>query len=64
MKSLHQILHGRLWIRVHEMPKFASSAPQEVGPIQIPEDHGNEITINDCHVYFNIFYNNNCYGTI
>ena len=27
MKSLHGVLHGGLWIRVHGMPEFASSPP-------------------------------------
>jgi len=31
MKSLHGVLHGGLWIRVHGLPKFASGPPPRGG---------------------------------
>jgi hypothetical protein len=32
MKILHGVLHGKLWIRVHGLLKFASSTPPRGGP--------------------------------
>jgi len=32
MKSLHGVLHGGLWIRVHGLPEFASGPPPRGGP--------------------------------
>ena len=32
MKSLHGVLHGRLWIRVHGLPKFVWGPPPRGGP--------------------------------
>ena len=31
MKSLHGVLHGRLWIRVHGLPEFALGLPPKGG---------------------------------
>ena len=32
MKSLHGVLHGRLWIRFHSLPNFSSGPPPRGGP--------------------------------
>ena len=32
MKSLHGVLRGRLWIRVHGLPEFASGPTPRGGP--------------------------------
>ena len=39
MKSLHGVLHGRVWIRVHGLPESASGLPARGGCDEILGDH-------------------------
>ena len=47
IKSLHEVLHGGLWIRFHGLPEFSSGfTSKEVALTQISGDHD----------FFNLFF--------